>query len=184
MRESQFQSLDHRLGTMAVRSRGEALAEGYQPDLTATQEGKLCLIIENEPRSDLTAVIGCYQRAEKYCRDARANPSLVIVTVGKGRIGVPVVADRLREYTKFWKSVNPPGAVSEVLLLSDSDYSETVRRRIPVLSADFRRLCIAIPLEPPGGAVHPAINGQAPQPSHRKDPESRWSRGNDLTLGA
>ncbi len=184
MREIQFQSLEHRLGAMVVHSRGESLALGYTPDLTASLEGDLRLIIENEPRSDLKAVIGCYQRAEKYCRDARATPSLVIITAGKGRIGVRVAADRLREYAQFWKSVNPPGAVSEVLLLSDRDYSETVRRRIPVLSAGFRALCLAIPLESRVTGVSPVINAQAPQPARRPDPESLRARGGALRLTA
>lgn len=182
MREIQFNSLEHRLGAMVVHSRGESLALGYSPDLTASLDGDLRLIIENEPRSDLKAVIGCYQRAEKYCRDTRATPSLIIITAGKGRIGVRVAADRLREYARFWKSVNPPGAVSEVLLLTDREYSETVRRRIPVLSAGFRALCLTIPLEPRLTAVPPAISAQALPPAHRPDPESLRARGSALRL--
>ncbi len=184
MRENLFQSLEHRLDAMVIHSRGESLALGYAPDLTASLEGDLRLIIENEPRSDLKAVIGCYQRAEKYCRDTGATPSLVIVTAGKGRIGVRVAADRLREYAQFWKSVNPPGAVSEVLLLSDHDYSETVRRRIPVLSASFRDLCLAIPLESRATAVPPVSHAQVPQPALRPDPDSLRVRGSALRLTA
>jgi hypothetical protein len=147
MKECQFRNLDHRLGEMRVHSRGEPLAAGYSPDLTVMRDDTLRLIIENEPRTDLKAAIGCYQRAEKYCRDIKASPSLVIVMAETGRIGFHLAADRLRDFAEFWKGVNPVGGVHEVLVLTDRVYIESVRRLIPVLSAQFRELCREIPLQ-------------------------------------
>jgi hypothetical protein len=156
MKDSEFRNLAHQLGAMEAHTRGETLAPGYRPDFTARQDGALRLIIENEPRTDLKAVIGCYQRAEKFCRDANANPSLLIVTSENSRVGVRLAADRLRDFAQFWRGVNPPGAVREVLVLSDHVYAETVRRRMPVLSEQFRELCQQIALESLAAPAAPA----------------------------
>jgi hypothetical protein len=172
MKECGFRNLDHRLGAMKVHSRGEALAVGYRPDLTATQEGTLRLIMENEPRTDLKAAIGCYQRAEKFCRDIKATPSLIIVMAQTGRTGFHLAADRLRDFAQFWKGVNPPGGVREMLVLSDHDYCEAVRRRIPVLSAEFRDICRTISLEEPATPAPPAGTGE-PSPARRQDPATQ-----------
>jgi hypothetical protein len=173
MRDSQFTNLNHRLGAMEMRSRSETLAVGYRPDFTATLAGGLSLIIENMPRTDLRTVIGCYQRADKYCRDSNATPSLVIVTAAKGRVSAIEAAARLREFALFWTGVNPPGAIREVLVLSDRNYAESVRRRIPVLSAEFRELCVTIALGLP----------VAPAP-RRIDRDSLRARGDAVALTA
>jgi hypothetical protein len=183
MKECGFRNLDHRLGAMKVHSRGEALAVGYRPDLTATQDGALRLIIENEPRTDLKAAIGCYQRAEKFCRDIKASPSLIIVMAQTGRIDFHLAADRLRDFAQFWKGVNSPGGVREVLVLSDLVYSETVRRRIPLLSAEFRDLCRTISPGEPAVPAPPASTDE-PSPARRQDPATQRGRGEVMGMTA
>lgn len=185
MKDSQFRILEHRIGPMEVFTRAEQLAPGYRPDFTARHEGQLRLIIENEPRTDLKAVIGSFQRAEKYCRDAGVSPSLVIVMAAKGRNGVRMATDHLREFATFWKSVNAPGGVREVLVLTDRTYQETTRRRVVVLSPEFRNLCQIVSFESPSALV-PAAARPAPLTLRRLEPEprTRAERGDGAALTA
>jgi hypothetical protein len=146
MKDSDFRTLDHRLGALRVQSRGEVLAPGFKPDITAFQDTRLALIIENEHQPNLKTLFGAYQRAEKYSRDNAAMPSLIVVLAERKLTSVPGMTEKLREFATFWRGVSPPGGLAEILVLGESTYVKSVRRRIPVLSAEFRALCEVVTL--------------------------------------
>jgi hypothetical protein len=163
MYDNNFKNLDHQLGSLAPHTRGEELAKGYSPDLTATQEGYVQLIMESEPRCDRKAVVGSYLKAEKYSQDARVSPTLVFVMREQNRTSVRQMADHLREFVGFWKGVNPQGGVKEVLILSDIAYLKTLQRRITVPSPEFRALCQVLDLD---RAAFAASATSPPKPPH------------------
>src|SRR5690349_20278069 len=146
MYDNSFKNLDHQLGQLEPHTRGEELARGYSPDLTATQQGYVRLIVESEPRCDRKAVVGAYLKAETYSQDARVTRSLVFVIREQNRTSVRQMAYHLRAFIGFWKSVHPDGGVREVLILSDIGYLKALQRRITVLSAEFRALCQVLDL--------------------------------------
>ncbi|HXC59351.1 MAG TPA: hypothetical protein VN645_08540 [Steroidobacteraceae bacterium] len=163
MYDNSFKNLDHQLGSLELHTRGEELAKGYSPDLTATQEGYVRLIMESEPRCDRKAVVGAYLKAEKYSQDASATPTLVFVMREQNRTSVRQMADHLREFVSFWKGVHPQGGVKEVLILSDIAYLKTLQRRIIVASPEFRAVCQVIDLS---CATEPAPAASASKPAH------------------
>jgi hypothetical protein len=169
MYDNSFKNLDHQLGSLETHTRGEELARGYSPDLTATQEGYVRLIVESEPRCDRKAVVGGYLKAEKYSQDARVAPSLVFVMREQNRTSVRQMADHLRDFVGFWKSVHPSGGVKEVLILSDIAYLKTLQRRITVLSTEFRALCQVLDLD--RAAAAPAVSKLASEPARRPEPD-------------
>jgi hypothetical protein len=146
MYDNSFKNLDHQLGSLELHTRGEELAKGYSPDLAATHEGYVRLIMESEPRCDRKAVLGAYLKAEKYSRDAQISPTLVFVIREQNRTSVRQMADHLREFIGFWKDVHPQGGVKEVLILSDIAYLKSLQRRIAVNSPEFRALCQVLDL--------------------------------------
>ena len=163
MYDNSFKNLDHQLGSLELHTRGEELAKGYSPDLTATQEGYVRLIMESEPRCDRKAVVGAYLKAEKYSQDASTTPTLVFVMREQNRTSVRQMADHLREFIGFWKGVHPQGGVKEVLILSDIAYLKSLQRRIPVPSPEFRAVCQVLDLSRTADAAPPA---QASKPAH------------------
>jgi hypothetical protein len=169
MYDNSFKNLDHQLGSLEPHTRGEELAKGYSPDLTATHEGYVRLIVESEPRCDRKAVVGGYLKAEKYSQDARVTPTLIFVMREQSRTSVRQMADHLREFIGFWKSVHPDGGVKEVLILSDLAYLKSLQRRICVVSTEFRALCQVLDL---GRGVAP-VSAVAPKPAseHVRRPE-------------
>ena len=169
MYDNSFKNLDHQLGPLETHTRGEELARGYSPDLTATQEGYVRLIVESEPRCDRKSVVGGYLKAEKYSQDAQVTPSLVFVMREQNRTSVRQMADHLREFVGFWKGVHPNGGVKEVLILSDIAYLKSLQRRIVMLSAEFRALCQVLDL---GRAAPPvAVAATKPATEHARRPE-------------
>ena len=171
MYDNSFKNLDHQLGSLEPHTRGEELAKGYSPDLTATQEGYVRLIVVSEPRCDRKAVVGAYLKAEKYCQDARVTPSLVFVMREQNRTSVRQMADHLREFIGFWKSVHPDGGVKEVLIVSDVGYLKALQRRIVVLSAEFRALCQVLDLDRSAVAAASAVLAKS-APEHVRRVES------------
>ncbi len=170
MYDSSFKNLDHQLGPLETHTRGEELARGYSPDLTATQEGYVRLIVESEPRCDRKSVVGGYLKAEKYSQDAQVTPSLVFVIREQNRSSVRQMADHLREFIGFWKGVHPSGGVKEVLILSDIAYLKSLQRRIVVLSAEFRTLCQVLDLGRGAQPVAVAATKAAPEHARRSEP--------------
>jgi len=170
MYDNSFKNLDHQLGSLESHTRGEELAKGYSPDLTATHEGYVRLIVESEPRCDRKAVVGGYLKAEKYSQDARVTPTLVFVMREQNRTSVRQMADHLREFIGFWKSVHPHGGVKEVLILSDVTYLKSLQRRIALLTAEFRALCQVLDLD--RGAQAVAAAALKPAPEHARRPEA------------
>lgn len=170
MYDNSFKNLDHQLGSLETHTRGEELAKGYNPDLTATQEGYVRLIVESEPRCDRKAVVGGYLKAEKYSQDARVTPSLVFVMREQNRTSVRQMADHLREFVGFWKGVHPEGGVKEVLILSDIAYLKSLQRRITVLSAEFRVLCQVLDLDRAAASV-PGVSKPVAEHARRPEPD-------------
>jgi len=169
MYDSSFKNLDHQLGSLDSHTRGEELAKGYSPDLTATHEGYVRLIVESEPRCDRKALVGGYLKAEKYSQDARVTPSLVFVMREQNRTSVRQMADHLREFVGFWKSVHPQGGVKEVLILSDVAYLKSLQRRIGMLTAEFRALCQVLDLDRGPAAIAAAASKPAAEHSRRAE---------------
>jgi hypothetical protein len=170
MYDNSFKNLDHQLGPLETHTRGEELARGYSPDLTATQEGYVRLIVESEPRCDRKAVVGGYLKAEKYSQDAQVTPSLVFVMREQSRTSVRQMADHLRDFVGFWKGVHPNGGVKEVLILSDIAYLKSLQRRIVMLSAEFRSLCQVLDLA--RGAQPMPVVATKPATEHARRPEA------------
>src|SRR5262249_44336091 len=133
-------------------------------------EGYVRLIVESEPRCDRKAVVGGYLKAEKFSQDARVAPTLVFVMREQHRTSVRQMADHLRDFISFWKSVHPDGGVREVLILSDVAYLKSLQRRISVLSAEFRALCQVLDLGR-GAATAPPVVAPKPAPEHVRRPE-------------
>jgi hypothetical protein len=170
MYDNSFKNLDHQLGSLELHTRGVELAKGYSPDLTATQEGSVRLIMESEPRCDRKAVVGAYLKAEKYSQDAHTTPTLVFVMREQNRTSVRQMADHLREFVGFWKGVHPQGGVKEVLILSDVAYLKALQRRIVVASPEFRAVCQVLDLTRAVDAA-PVVSAAKPAQEHVRRPE-------------
>jgi hypothetical protein len=171
MYDNSFKNLDHRLGSLQPHTCGQELARGYCPDLTATQEGYVRLIVESEPRCDRKALIGGYLKAEKFSQDARVAPTLVFVMREQNRVSVRHMADHLREFIGFWKGVHPRGGVKEVLILSDVAYLKSLHRGIVLLSAEFRALCQVLDLDR-GSLAAVTSPKPAPEQARRSEAEA------------
>lgn len=168
MHDKSFRGLDHRLGSHDLHSRGEELARGYAPDLVATREGYVCLIMENEPRCDAKAILGAYLKAEKFAVDTQASPSLVFVLREKRHALLLQMTEQLRQFAGFWRIQNA-GALKEVLLISDAAYVRSLQKNIAVLSAEFRAQCQIVALKPAGAspaAAKPEPRAPEPEPVH------------------
>jgi hypothetical protein len=182
-----FKHLNHQLGELELHTRGADLGLGYSPDLSAMEDGCMRLILESQPSTDQKAVIGAFLKADTFCRNSGTNATLIIVMTEKDQASAARLIDHLREFVSFWKHANTNGGVGEVLILSDGAYIESLKRKIQVLTAEFRALCqivlerrgTSIAAVSPPGAVKFAVERR-----RRTDPDTIRSGSDRAATGA
>lgn len=128
MKDADFKSLAHPIGTNVIASSGSAVSQGYKPDVTVRDAaGILLFILEAEQKTDRKAFLGDLLKAEMYAEQEGASPELIIVMQTFNNTTTRQIADHLRPY-KSWLSAKNGGALnlSAVQVLSDVEYQAAI----------------------------------------------------------
>lgn len=141
MKDSEFKNLEHPIGDLIIASRGERVSPGYKPDVTVRDHtGRLRFILESEQKTDRKAFLGDLLKAEMFSEDQDANPELIIVMQTFRNTTTLQIAEHIRPY-KQWLARKNGGAIklSEIHVLSDSEYLDAIRAGEPLGSMPFKR---------------------------------------------
>ena len=139
MRDFAFKHLAHKVGGHRIASRGEEVAKGYKPDLTATDTSdRLVLILESESTTNRKAFLGDLVKAEKYAEECEAHPSLVIVMQVYSNTTVKQIAEHLTPYVDWLARLkNGRLQLSDVLVISDEEYQQSIEANEVIGSDQF-----------------------------------------------
>lgn len=140
LKDSEFKTLQHCIGTYRISSIGTEVAKGYKPDVTIKDEnGQLAFILESEQKTDRKAFLGAFVKAEKYAEDCNARPVLVIVMKISRNTTVRQIADHLSPYA-HWLACRKGGilSLSGVFIISDDDYRRSIQANELLTSELFR----------------------------------------------
>jgi hypothetical protein len=148
VKDADFKKLEHQVGNGRIASQGGQVASGYKPDITVHDvSGKLLFILECEQKTDRKAFLGDLVKAEKYAEDCKARPVLIIVMQTCANTTTSQIARHLNTYFDWLhKAKGAMGGLclKEVLVMSDSEYQQSVGAKELLASPAFRKRAIAV----------------------------------------
>lgn len=141
MKDSIFKGLRHPVSNgESVETRGIAVADGYKPDITVTDDSNsVVYILESEQKTDRKAFLGDVIKAEMYAEQNKIRPKLIIVMREFKNTTTQQIAEHLKPYA-VWLEQKNEGTLnlSGIQVLSDSEYEEAISARETMGSAEFK----------------------------------------------
>lgn len=142
MKDSKFKGLNHPIANgETVASTGQAIAQGYKPDITVyDQNGSLRYILESEQKTDRKAFLGDLIKAEMHAENISARPELIIVMQVSSNTTAQQIANHIRPYAQ-WLAAKNGGALnlSSIQVVSDSEYESAILAGETLGSVQFKR---------------------------------------------
>lgn len=146
MNEHEFEALPHRLGTWSIATRRSQVSTGYRPDFTIHDTARqIVFIIEFETTPSRKTVLGDLAKAERHLSIVGRSAPLLIVLHERSNTTAGQVARHLQPYLEWFRTRrNGQHGVSELLVISDDDYVQSVAAGENLGSPAFRLRCAQV----------------------------------------
>lgn len=147
MKDNDFNGLGHIIPEgYRIKSRREQLSKWYKPDLSIEDSsGKITCICECENNTARKGFLGGLIKAEHYYDSHSSNGIMVIVLEEKDNTTKDQIASHLRPYFSWVKAArSSQNGITQVLILTDIEYKQSLNAGEPLLSLEFRNRCIIL----------------------------------------
>lgn len=146
MKDTEFKNFNHIIPEgYSIATTGKNLNRGYAPDISISNSlGKVCLIIENERKSERKAFIGAFIKACKYAEDEQSELKLLFVMKETGnQVTVEQISNNIRPYVNWLNSLGAT-YLTQVIFISDTEYDKSISNNEKILSNNFMSRCTVI----------------------------------------